>query len=63
MYSLKHTLQYKYLDSALIKFHLCRLYRRDLNQRFSTQTTPRPVFLTKKFHDPLLRNLISSHYL
>jgi hypothetical protein len=34
-----------------------QVQKRCLNQRFSTQTTPRPVFLKKKFHDPLLWNL------
>jgi len=29
-----------------------------LSHRFSAQTTPRPAFLKKKFHDPQLRSLI-----
>ena len=29
-----------------------------LDQCFSTQTTPRPAFLKKKFRDPQLRSLV-----
>ncbi len=37
----------------------CTLPRPVLDQRFSTQIVPRPVFLKKKIHDPQMRTFVS----